>query len=198
MNERLQLLFNDCKNELDSIGIDLNNKSIGEITISIGKRACKRYGCCKQESPVKSSRYVEKIGRKRYVKYALFEKHNIEISKWVMELNTDIIKNTIMHEIIHCLPNCSNHGNEFKKYANYINYKLGYDISRLGDKKQDLIDSNIPIEKEKFNYKIECSRCGYNFYRKRINCNFSSKYRCGKCGGRFSVYQGTFYQEQYM
>ena len=193
MDERLQLLFNDCKNELGSIGIDLNNKSIGKITISIGKRACKRYGCCKQESPVKSSKYVEKIGRKRYVKYALFEKHNIEISKWVMQLNTDIIKNTIMHEIIHCLPNCSNHGNEFKKYANYINCKLDYDISRLGDKKQDLIDSNIPIEKEKFNYKIECSGCGYSFYRKRLNYSFSRKYRCGKCGGRFSVYQGIFY-----
>ena len=196
MDDKLQQLFYECKSELYSIGIDLNNKSIGQISISIGKRACKRYGCCKQENPIKSSKYIEKIGSKRYVKYGLFEKHNIEISKWVMDLNIYIIKNTIMHEIIHCLPNCSNHGEEFKNYAQYINSKLGYDISRLGDKKQDLIDSNIPIEKEKFNYKIECIKCGYNFYRKRINCNFSRKYRCGKCGGRFRVYQGVFYQEQ--
>lgn len=195
MNDKLQLLFNECKDELNSIGIDLNSKNIGEINISVGKRACKRYGCCKQESPIETSKYIEKIGRKRYVRYALFRKHNIEISKWVMNLNSDIIKNTIMHEIIHCLPNCSNHGEEFKNYAKYINFKLGYDISRLGDKKKDLIDSDIPVEKEKFNYKIECSECGYNFFRKRMNCNFPRKYRCGKCGGRFMVYKGVFYQE---
>ena len=29
------------------------------------------------------------------------------------------IKNTIMHEIIHCFPYCNNHGSEFKKYAKY-------------------------------------------------------------------------------
>lgn len=48
-----------------------------------------------------------------------------------MQLNKSIIKNTIMHEIIHCMPYCNNHGKEFKKYAKYINKNLGYDISRV-------------------------------------------------------------------
>ena len=26
-----------------------------------------------------------------------------------------------MHELIHCMPYCNNHGKEFKKYANIIN-----------------------------------------------------------------------------
>ena len=56
---------------------------------------------------------------------------NKEISPWVMELNEDIIKNTIMHELIHCMPGCSNHGEYFKKYDYYVNAKLGYDISRV-------------------------------------------------------------------
>lgn len=193
METKLQNLFKECKEELNNIGIDLNNENIGSISINIAKRNCKRYGCCKQEDPVKSTRYVEKVGRKRYIKYARFNKHTIEISKWVMELNSDIIKNTIMHEIIHCMPGCNNHGEEFKKYANFINYKLGYNISRLGDKKLDLEQSNIQVvENEKFNYKIECSECGYNFFRKRLNCNFARKYRCGKCSGRFVVYKGIY------
>ena len=45
----------------------------------------------------------------------------IEISRWVLELKDDIIKNTIMHELIHCMPYCNNHGAEFKKYAKVIN-----------------------------------------------------------------------------
>lgn len=47
-----------------------------------------------------------------------------------MELEDDIIKNTIIHEIIHCMPYCSNHGEIFKKYAKHINSKLNYDIAR--------------------------------------------------------------------
>lgn len=42
-----------------------------------------------------------------------------------------------MHELIHCIPFCNDHGIEFKKYANYINEKLGYNISRVGNKKVD-------------------------------------------------------------
>lgn len=192
MEQKLQRLFDECKSELYSIGIDLNNEQIWDITIGIGKRNCKRYGCCKQENPIKSTKYVERVGRNKYVKYGQFKNHRIEVSKWVMELNDEIIKNTIMHEIIHCFPYCSNHGSEFKKYAKYINSSLGYDISRLGNKEQDLKASNIETTLEKYNYKVECSGCGYTFYRKRLNCNFSRNYRCGKCGGKFVMYKGTF------
>lgn len=181
--EKLKKLYNECKNELKSIGIEIeNNNKIGNINIKIGRRNCKRYGCCKQENPDETTKYIEKIGGRKYIKYTTFKKHTIEISKWVMELNDDIIKNTIMHEIIHCFPYCNGHGSEFKKYAKYINQKLGYNISRLGNKNEDLKKSNIQEQKEKFNYKIECSKCGYNFLRKRMNKNFLRKYRCGICG----------------
>ncbi|MBR2745020.1 MAG: SprT-like domain-containing protein [Clostridia bacterium] len=192
MEEKLQHLFNECKNELYDIGIDIENKNIGNISISIGKRNCKRYGCCKQEQPIESTKYIERIGRKKYIKYKMYASHKIEISKWVMDLKPNIIKNTIMHEIIHCFPNCSNHGEDFKKYAHYISYKLGYDISRLGDKNSDLMASNIVPASEKYNYKIQCTKCGYSFYRKRLNCNFSRNYRCGKCGGHFITAKGEF------
>ena len=182
MEEKLIKLYNECKNELKSIGLDIENKEkIGTIIIKIAKRECKRYGCCKQEKPDEKTKYIEKIGRRRYIKYAIFKEHTIEISKWVLELNEDIIKNTIMHEIIHCFPYCNNHGTEFKKYAKYINEKLGYNISRVGNKKEDMIESNLCEEKEKFNYKVQCTKCGYTFYRKRMNKYFTRKYRCGKC-----------------
>lgn len=132
MWEKLNNLYLECIAELKSIGIDVtNNKEIGEIDINISKRNNKRYGVCKQDEPDKSTKYLETHGRHRMIKYGIYKKHHIEISPWVMELEESIIKNTIMHEIIHCMPYCSNHEDEFKRYAKYINEKLGYDISRV-------------------------------------------------------------------
>lgn len=189
MEEKLKKIYKECLNELKTIGIDvLNSSEIGKINIDISKRNNKRYGCCKQEAPDINTKYIEKIGKKRIIRYKKFNNHNIEISPWVLELDENIIKNTIIHEIIHCLPDCNNHGEEFKKYAKYINNKLSYNISRVGNKKEDYLRSNIEYqEKEQYNYHIKCTNCGQSFYRKRLNKNFARKFRCGKCGGKFEV-----------
>ena len=105
-----------------------------------------------------------------------------------MQLEDDIIKNTIIHELIHCLPYCNNHGEIFKKYAKTFNEKFGYDISRVGNKKKDFEKSNIEFnENENYKYKIICKKCGQEFFRQRLNKDFLRKYRCGKCGGKFSI-----------
>ena len=189
MEQKLNKLYLECIEELDKIGIDiLDEKKYGKITISIAKRNNKRYGCCKQEEPDKNYKVISKIGRRKYVRYEKFKKHNIEISKWVLELDDNIIKNTIMHELIHCIPYCNNHGVEFKKYANIINSNFGYDIYRVGDKKKDFEHSNVEYnETIKYNYKVICKGCKQEFYRQRLNKNFTRKYRCAKCGGRFEV-----------
>ena len=182
MEEKLKYLYNECRTELNSIGINLDEKNIGKINISLTNRNTKRYGCCRQENPDKTTKYYEKIGYKKFVRYYKFNTHNIEISKWVMDLNESIIKNTIMHEIIHCFPGCNNHGDDFKKYANYINEKLGYEISRVGNKREDYEKSNLNyIENQSYKYKIKCEQCGQIFYRNRCAKNLSKKYRCGKC-----------------
>lgn len=191
MEQKLNKLYTECIEELKNIGIDiLDKKKIGSIEIKFSKRNNKRYGCCKQEEPDEKSKYIEKIRNKKYIRYAKYNKHTIEISRWVMELDDKIIKNTILHEIIHCFPLCNNHGEQFKKYANYINENLGYDISRLGNKKEDYEKSNIKYEEKiNFNYKIVCEKCNQTFYRQRLMRNLIKNYRCGKCGGKFIVYK---------
>lgn len=189
MEQKLNKLFSECVMELKEIGIDiLDVKQYGKIEISISRRNTKRYGCCKQEKPDNNYRTISKIGRRRVVKYEKFGIHKIEISKWVMELDEDIIKNTIMHELIHCLPYCNNHGLEFKKYAKIINDSLGYDISRVGDKKKDFEKSDKEYNETKtYKYKIICKGCKQEFYRQRLKNNFIKKYRCAKCGGKFEI-----------
>lgn len=198
MEQKLQKLFNECVNELNKIGIDiLNEKQYGTIKISISKRNNKRYGCCKQEEPEKKYKTISKIGRRTIIRYEKFNKHHIEISPWVMDLEKNIIKNTIMHELIHCLPYCNNHGKEFKKYANILNSNYGYEISRVGNKKKDFEKSNIEFtEKENYNYKIICKDCKQEFFRIRLIKNFTRKYRCGQCGGKFEVFYGIMLRKE--
>lgn len=189
MEQKLYKLFLECVNELNQIEIDiLNEKQYGKIGISISKRNNKRYGCCKQEDPDKKYINVTKKGYKRIIRYEKFNKHYIEISPWVMQLDDKLIKNTIMHELIHCLPYCNNHGKEFKKYAEILNSKYNYNISRVGNKEQDFIKSNIDyVERTNYKYKVICRGCNQSFYRQRISKGFTRKYRCGKCGCRFDI-----------
>lgn len=188
-NGKLNQLYNESIEELEKIGIDIYKiPHIGTINITISKRNNKRYGCCKQEGPYKCSKIIQVIGNKRVIRYGIFEKHYIEISPWLMELDDKIIKNTIIHELIHCIPYCNNHGKEFKRYAKYINQKLGYNIARTGNKKEDYLKSNVKYnEKEDYKYHIMCINCGQALFRKRLNKNFIQKYRCAKCNGKFKI-----------
>ena len=186
MQEKLERLYKECSEELRSIGINI--ETFGNIQIKISQRAKKRYGCCKQEEPDKKTRYRES----HKIRYGVYNKHIIEISAWLMELDETIIKNTIIHEIIHCMPYCNNHGSEFKKYAEHINKRLGYNITREGNKEEDYRKSNIEYhDDQQPKYKVQCCDCGQVFYRQRITRGFTRKYRCGICNGKFNV---TFLQ----
>lgn len=183
IQERLEALYKECLNELFSIGIDMNSKDYGKIDIMVSKRNNKRYGCCKQEQPDQNYKIVKNIRGRKYIKYERFQKHTIEISKWVMELDDKIVKNTIMHELIHCMPFCNDHGEMFKKYASLINRKLGYNISRLGNRKEDSEKSEVEYTERDYKYTIMCEKCGQTMYRNRLNKDFFRKYRC-LCNGK--------------
>ena len=184
IEEKLERLYCECINELNGIGIDLSEEKIGKIEIHLSKRNNKRYGCCKQEEPDNKYKIIQKIGNRRVVKYEKFHKHTIEVSKWVLNLNDEIIKNTLIHEIIHCFPYCNNHGKQFKNYAKFINEKLGYNISRVGNKKDDYEKSNVEYKEDNnYRYIIGCTKCGKIYHRNRLAKNFFRKYRC-QCGGK--------------
>lgn len=189
MEEKLEQLYKECLEELKKVGLDLENeKEYGKIDIKIAKRNAKRYGCCKQEAPDKSSEFWQN-GKLQYEKFNI---HHIEISKWLMDLKEEIIKNTIIHELIHCLPNCNNHGKYFKYYANIIKKELDYNITRLGNKEEDYIKSGLKLKKEenkpKYKYKFICKKCGQIYFRQRMIKNFTRKYVCGKCRRKASTY----------
>ena len=111
MKNKLLTLYNQCIKELNSIGINiLDEKIFGKIDISISNRSSKNYGYCKQEEPNKKYISVRKYNHRRVIKYQKFNVHHIKINRWVLDLDDKIIKNTIMHELIHCIPYCNDHG----------------------------------------------------------------------------------------
>lgn len=108
------------------------------------------------------------------------------------------LEETIAHELVHCLPDCIGQGHNamFKKYANFINGKLGYHISRLGDEKTDYTSEQVKIlKKSKDNrkkYVFYCKTCGKEctpYYRKSniVKCfiehheAFMNRFCCPYC-----------------
>ena len=73
MEQKLQILYDSCVKELNSIGINLS--SVGQIDIKLSKRANKRYGCCKHEMPDEIYKKIYRQGFKKIIKY---EKFNIK------------------------------------------------------------------------------------------------------------------------
>ena len=50
--------------------------------------------------------------------------YQISFSKNFLALTGQHVKNVLMHELIHTLPNCFNHGTEFKRVMRLVNSKL--------------------------------------------------------------------------
>ena len=69
--QKLQQLYIECVNELKTIGIPTENKT---IEIQLSKRNNKRYGCCKPELPDTQYRKITTSRFKIYCKISKLSK----------------------------------------------------------------------------------------------------------------------------
>lgn len=153
--KNLDQLTYECINELFTIGITPGNV----IAVTNESRSKRRNGQC----------------RKKGKMYTI----NISDKLLTGKVSEKDIKNTIMHELLHTLPNCMNHGNEWKKQAEIVNNSLGYNIKRCNDLEG--------FEHDEYRYMFKCNDCGQEFgrYKKsRFTENYTA-YRC-KCGGKIN------------
>lgn len=139
---RLQTLFDEVKNEIKEI-VPFSPYIHNTITINHRKTAlgtCKRYN------------------------YGMFQ---IGISKYLLKCDEKLIKETLIHELIHTCKNCFNHGYNFIKYAQKVNNMLNYRIVVINRDKQF-------SEKIQYKYEITCVECGAKFYRHRLPKNINN------------------------
>lgn len=96
-------------------------------------------------------------------------------SKFAEAEDLNIVRQTIMHELIHSCNDCMSHTGRWKQIADLVNSVYGYNISRM------TVTKNYKQQKAK--YKIVCTNCGctsYIFRKNKIIKNLNM-YRCIYC-----------------
>lgn len=93
------------------------------------------------------------------------------------------LESTMIHELIHTIPGCLNHGKKFKLFANLINEKYNnkYHICRC----TSMTEFGINQKNKNIKYIIECSNC-HNQYEYKRKPKYSSSFIhefcwCNKC-----------------
>ncbi len=159
-------IFNTVSKELIKIGVPIpvkDIKKVGEL-----KTRSKR---------VRGVTYTFKR-----IAYNNIDKTNyIGINKKLIGEDFEIEK-TMAHELIHTIPGCSNHGPNFKRYAELINrHYPEYNVSTYHTPDSAEIENIANIKKPK--YVVTCENCGVKtyFYRKCKTLDIISRCRCKKC-----------------
>ena len=156
----LRKVFLEVVEELKPIFPEVT--SIHYIVV-FNERAIKRYGQCRRLG----NNYFEININKKFTQHCKIED----------------VKNTIVHEILHSLPNGMNHKGQWSYYANIVNYKLPhYHITRTNC--YEGYAETKPVPK----YVVYCPHCGKEWkrYRKSEMVNNilkgnSRKFHCPDC-----------------
>lgn len=139
------------------------NPGIIDPELKVNKRAIKRFGQCRR---IMSNDYE-------------FE---IEINHKLLSLKKEKAMNTVVHEILHTVDGCMNHGKKWQSHALTMNRKFGYDISRTTSYEK------LGLERPKAKYVVACNNCSNIFRRQRKSKLITNinQYRCA-CGGKLSL-----------
>ena len=85
----------------------------------------------------------------------------IEISYKLLQDNVEeeALMNTAMHEVLHTVDGCMNHGKEWKRCAEIINRIYGLNIKRCTSSEEKMITE----PEDSYNYIVKCPKCGYEW-----------------------------------
>ena len=163
--KELSRLARLCMAELDAIGIPYHTPQ----KWIINTRARHRFGQCHR------------------VRAGVFE---ISVSVYLLnDTLSDIpAMNTIMHELLHTVDGCADHGERWKSLASRVNAAYPkYNIKRTSSWEEYKITPPTDA-KSAPKYMIECELCGMRVYRTKVTkvVKCPENYRC-RCGGKIFV-----------
>lgn len=160
----------------------MNN--IQQVANKMLQDAIKMIGDCGIKVPVTIKPVVElnTTAKKRWGQCRKrFDGYTISINKTLMELEDKSgALNTMIHEVLHTIEGCMNHGKQWKAYATTIKSKYGIDIKRTSSASEKGIEpSMIPLGK----YVVRCTGCGKTWSRERKSKLITQvhRFRCD-CG----------------
>jgi hypothetical protein len=115
---RINKLLAECITLLKEMNVPISNSICPTVKLIGSRRTLGR--CCKKGS------------RKKYSEYDYY----IEISGHTLGNTEKSLRNTIIHELIHTVPDGFCHTGEWKKWAKYVNSRTDYKIQRLASEEQ--------------------------------------------------------------
>lgn len=105
---QLQTIFSGCKEQLIKMGVPLHPEKIDKKIYT-------------------SSTFRRKLGLASYEREK--DRYKITINKKILNSDTPKIEGVIIHELLHTLEGCMNHGKEWKKWAAYVSSNSAYQIA---------------------------------------------------------------------
>lgn len=168
----LQKLFDECKEELASIGI----VPLDIVSVTVNRRAKRRHGQTKARKNAEG-----RIGS-----------FSINISSYLLDddLPDFPAKNTIIHEILHCCEGAFNHGPAWKALADEVNRELGYEVKRCSNyEKYGIHETDAYTKQTRPKYLVYCPNCNAEWYYFRAGkvVKHAKLCRCGRCNTALSL-----------
>lgn len=152
----LDAMLADLHRQLLALGVPVSKKT--QPGVRVNTRAKRRLGCC-----------ILRQGE-----------YTIEVAARLLG-DPGLLRLTLLHELLHTCPGCRDHGETWKRYAQYVNQQMGANIQRT----VRLEEEYVPLRQEEFKYVLRCEACGKEIRRKRM-CKVVKapwRYRC-LCGGK--------------
>lgn len=112
-DERLNRMLAECIELMKELGVPISDSICPEVKL-VGTHSY--YGRCNPEGSLK-----------RFTEFDYY----IEISGHTLQNTEKSLRNTLIHELIHTVPDGLCHTGEWKKWAKYVSEKTGYNIQRL-------------------------------------------------------------------
>lgn len=154
--EELDGLMASLQGQLRGLGVPVSKRT--QPGVRVNTRAKRRLGCC-------------------YLRQGVY---TIEVAARLLE-EPGLLRETLLHELLHTCPGCRDHGAKWKSYADYVNRELGTHICRT----MQVEGALPPLRREEVKYVLRCEACGREIKRVRM-CKVVKapwRYRC-LCGGK--------------
>ena len=116
---RINKMLAECTALLKELNVPISSSVCPTVKLIGTRRTLGR--CCKRE------------GSKSHSEYEYY----IEISRYTLNNPEKSIRNTLIHELLHTVPDGMRHTGAWKKWAKYVSSKTGYTIQRLAENKNE-------------------------------------------------------------
>lgn len=154
--QELNTMLSSQEEELRGLGIPLSREINPQVEVNT--RAKRRLGCCLRTG----------------------KGFTIQVSAFVLE-DRQLLRATLVHELLHTCWGCMNHGKRWKGYAARAGEALGLDIQRT----VPLDGQPQRLRQDPVKYLLRCQSCGAVIPRRRMSkvVKHPQRYRC-PCGGK--------------